>query len=298
MARAQESLHLARLRGNGHFVAYAPSPEPPGTNGASNAAFSSELVAALNEKRLKLSFQPVVDIRTRKPVFHEALLRLVSARIGDHSRRRFHRPLRAARPHPADRSAGARTGAGGAGGRAGGPPVAERLGGDGRRRRVDRPSFGGHHRPAGSRRPADRRDHRDGGHSQRRRGGALRRDAARSRLPGGHRRFRRRLLVVPPPARSSTSTSSRSTARSSRACRTTATTRYSFTALTELARNFRHRNRRRVGAGRGHRGDARRIGASTTSRAICSAKPSPMAARGNAARSARDRPVDAGQPLR
>ena len=77
MARAQESLHLARLRGNGHFVAYAHSPDRQEER-RDNAAFSSELVAALNERRLKLAFQPVVDLRLRKPVFHEALLRLVT----------------------------------------------------------------------------------------------------------------------------------------------------------------------------------------------------------------------------
>jgi EAL domain-containing protein (putative c-di-GMP-specific phosphodiesterase class I) len=34
------------------------------------------LIGALSEQRLRLAFQPVVDIRTRETVFHEALLRL------------------------------------------------------------------------------------------------------------------------------------------------------------------------------------------------------------------------------
>ncbi len=75
MARAQEALHLARHRGNGNFVAYSHSPERQARR-RDNAALSSELVAALNEKRLRLAFQPVVEIASRRPVFHEALVRL------------------------------------------------------------------------------------------------------------------------------------------------------------------------------------------------------------------------------
>src|SRR6185437_7093727 len=41
--------------------------------------FSSEIAAALDEKRLRLFFQPVVDIATREVRFHEALLRLERA---------------------------------------------------------------------------------------------------------------------------------------------------------------------------------------------------------------------------
>ncbi len=78
MARAQEGLHQARKRGYGHFVAYAPSPSREARQ-RTNAALSSELVAALNDKRLKLSFQPVVDIASRAVVFHEGLLRLERA---------------------------------------------------------------------------------------------------------------------------------------------------------------------------------------------------------------------------
>ena len=78
MARAQEGLHQARKRGYGHFVAYVPSPSREARQ-RTNAALSSELVAALNDRRLKLSFQPVVDIASRAVVFHEGLLRLERA---------------------------------------------------------------------------------------------------------------------------------------------------------------------------------------------------------------------------
>lgn len=78
LARAQESLHRARTRGYGRFVAYAPSPSRQARR-RSNAALSSEMVAALESNRLRLFFQPVVDIVTREPTFHEGLLRLERA---------------------------------------------------------------------------------------------------------------------------------------------------------------------------------------------------------------------------
>ena len=75
MARAQESLHQARRHGYGRFVAYSPAPAEE-LRRRSNAALSSELVAALEAGRLVLFFQPVVDVVTRKPRFYEALVRL------------------------------------------------------------------------------------------------------------------------------------------------------------------------------------------------------------------------------
>ena len=78
LARAQESLHRARARGNGRFVACAPSPSRQARR-RGNAALSSEMVAAIETKRLRLFFQPVVDIATRVPKFHEGLLRLEHA---------------------------------------------------------------------------------------------------------------------------------------------------------------------------------------------------------------------------
>lgn len=75
MTRAQEALHLARLRGFGRFVAFAFSPSRQAER-RGNAALSSELVAALGQRRIKLAFQPVVGIVDRSPAFHEALIRL------------------------------------------------------------------------------------------------------------------------------------------------------------------------------------------------------------------------------
>jgi diguanylate cyclase (GGDEF)-like protein len=75
LAHAQDSLHRAREAGWGRFVAYAPSPERDLAR-RNNAMFSSEIAAALEERRMRLFFQPVVDIATRAVSFHEALLRL------------------------------------------------------------------------------------------------------------------------------------------------------------------------------------------------------------------------------
>jgi len=76
LERAQESLDLARGAGRGRFVAFAPSSERAEKRRA-NADLSRQLMGALTERRLRLAFQPVVDIATRRPLFHEALLRLV-----------------------------------------------------------------------------------------------------------------------------------------------------------------------------------------------------------------------------
>jgi len=75
VAHSREALSAARLRGNGHFVAYAYSAKELARR-RQNAAQSRELVAALNERRIRLGFQPVVDIVSREPVFHEALARV------------------------------------------------------------------------------------------------------------------------------------------------------------------------------------------------------------------------------
>lgn len=76
MERVQESLNIARGAGRGRFVAFVPSPERAEER-RGNVELARQLVGALADKRLRLAFQPVVDAETRKPVFHEALLRLV-----------------------------------------------------------------------------------------------------------------------------------------------------------------------------------------------------------------------------
>jgi len=74
-ARAQEALQLARSRGHGRFVAYSHSAERAARRRA-NAELSGDLVAAFNQHRFVLGFQPIVDARDLRPVFREALLRM------------------------------------------------------------------------------------------------------------------------------------------------------------------------------------------------------------------------------
>ncbi len=61
--------------GNERFVAYTPSAGILADRRL-NASLSRDLVAALNDRRIRLVFQPVVDIATRQPLFYEALARV------------------------------------------------------------------------------------------------------------------------------------------------------------------------------------------------------------------------------
>ncbi|MCX5514468.1 bifunctional diguanylate cyclase/phosphodiesterase [Kaistia algarum] len=74
--RALETLALVGASGSGRFMAFASSLARAEER-KDNAELSRQLVGALAEGRLKLAFQPVIDIATRQPVYHEALLRLV-----------------------------------------------------------------------------------------------------------------------------------------------------------------------------------------------------------------------------
>ena len=75
VARAEEALTQARKQPFDGFSIYRHSPERHSEHG-SNARCASEIVRCLKEQRLHLAFQPVMDARTLKPAFHEALLRL------------------------------------------------------------------------------------------------------------------------------------------------------------------------------------------------------------------------------
>jgi diguanylate cyclase (GGDEF)-like protein len=75
VARAQEALHLARLKGHGHAAVYTPSSERSERRN-DNAAASAELVAGLSENHFILGYQPVVVTATRAFAYSEALLRI------------------------------------------------------------------------------------------------------------------------------------------------------------------------------------------------------------------------------
>lgn len=78
IARAQDALETAKRRRRGSFAAYRPSIEREALRKA-NARASDEIIAALNERRLVLAYEPVVSARTRELAFHECLVRISQA---------------------------------------------------------------------------------------------------------------------------------------------------------------------------------------------------------------------------
>ncbi len=74
-ARAQEALNSAKAKRTGSFQVYRPNVERDALRRESVRA-ADEIVSALNERRILLAFEPVVDATTRKPVFHECLMRI------------------------------------------------------------------------------------------------------------------------------------------------------------------------------------------------------------------------------
>lgn len=75
VANALSALHASRLLGSERFAAYAPSAGSQADRKLV-ASQSRALAAALVEGKVKLVFQPVVAIDTRKPLFYEALARV------------------------------------------------------------------------------------------------------------------------------------------------------------------------------------------------------------------------------
>jgi diguanylate cyclase (GGDEF)-like protein len=75
IARAHEALAVARARRHGTFHAYVPNPEREQRR-VENIRATDEIVRALNDRRVAIAFEPVVDARTRAVRFHECLMRL------------------------------------------------------------------------------------------------------------------------------------------------------------------------------------------------------------------------------
>jgi diguanylate cyclase (GGDEF)-like protein len=73
--RAQDALKAARTKRHGSFAAYRPNVERDALRKASARA-TDEIVAALNERRIALAFEPVADARGRKIDFYECLMRV------------------------------------------------------------------------------------------------------------------------------------------------------------------------------------------------------------------------------
>jgi diguanylate cyclase (GGDEF)-like protein len=73
--RAMDALHAARLKRHGSFMAYRPNVERDAQRRESLRA-TDEIIAALNERRIALAFEPVVEAVSRKPAFYECLMRV------------------------------------------------------------------------------------------------------------------------------------------------------------------------------------------------------------------------------
>ena len=74
-SRAMDALHAARGKRHGSFAAYRPNIERDALRRESLRA-TDEIVTALNERRIALAFEPVVDAKTRQLSFYECLMRV------------------------------------------------------------------------------------------------------------------------------------------------------------------------------------------------------------------------------
>jgi diguanylate cyclase (GGDEF)-like protein len=75
MARAQEALDMVRRQRRGSFMAWQPNVAREVQRRA-NIRVTDQIVTALNERRLKIAFEPVVRTSDRVPAFYECLVRL------------------------------------------------------------------------------------------------------------------------------------------------------------------------------------------------------------------------------
>jgi len=75
LSRAQDALHAARAKRHGSFVGYRPNVERDALRRESVRA-TDEIVAALNERRIALAYEPVVETQSRKVAFYECLMRV------------------------------------------------------------------------------------------------------------------------------------------------------------------------------------------------------------------------------
>ncbi len=78
LSRAQDALAAARAKRHGAFAAYQPNVERDALRKESLRA-TDEIVTALNDRRIALAFEPVVDARTRQVSFYECLMRVYRA---------------------------------------------------------------------------------------------------------------------------------------------------------------------------------------------------------------------------
>jgi diguanylate cyclase (GGDEF)-like protein len=75
MNRAQEALSLCKATRRGGFLAYAPSGAREEAR-RENARLTDEIVSALNDQRIILAYEPIVDATARRTAACECLVRL------------------------------------------------------------------------------------------------------------------------------------------------------------------------------------------------------------------------------
>ncbi len=73
--RAQETLDMAKRRRAGSFSLWRPNVERDAQRRV-NIRVTDEIVTALNERRIVMAFEPVVDAHSRNAAFHECLIRM------------------------------------------------------------------------------------------------------------------------------------------------------------------------------------------------------------------------------
>jgi diguanylate cyclase (GGDEF)-like protein len=75
LLRTQDALYCARARRHGSFQAYRPNPEREARR-RENVRASDEIVSALNERRIFIAYEPIVETASRRVAFHECLMRV------------------------------------------------------------------------------------------------------------------------------------------------------------------------------------------------------------------------------
>jgi diguanylate cyclase (GGDEF)-like protein len=73
--RAHETLDAAKSRRAGSFALWKPNVERDAQRRV-NIRVTDEIVTALNERRIVVGFEPVVEARSRQPAFYECLVRM------------------------------------------------------------------------------------------------------------------------------------------------------------------------------------------------------------------------------
>ena len=78
LARVSDALAAARAKRHGSFAAYRPNVERDALR-KENMRATDEIVAALNDRRIALAFEPVADAQNRNIAFYECLMRVSRA---------------------------------------------------------------------------------------------------------------------------------------------------------------------------------------------------------------------------